>query len=130
MILDYDTNAIFVRSIKTKTSFELNSNTINIIKHWTKRVFAPKYWILNNECSKDMKDSFTNLNINFQLVPAGIHRCNTAERMTQSFKTQVITGLVSVDPNFPMQLWEKLVDQAEATINMLRQSIIQSHLSA
>ena len=127
---DYDTNAIFVRPLKTKTSVELNSNIVDIIKHLTKRGFAPKYWILDNECSKDMKNSFTTLNITFQLVPAGMHRCNTAERMIQSFKTHFITGLVSVDPNFPMHLWDKLVDQAEATINMLRQSRIHPHLSA
>ena len=77
-----------------------------------------------------MKNSFTTLKITFQLVPAGMHRCNTAERMIQSFKTHFITGLVSVDPNFPMNLWDKLVDQAEATIKMLIQSRIQPHLSA
>ena len=103
---DYDTNAIFVPPLKTKTSFELTSNIINIVNDLTKRVFAPKYWILDNECSKDMKESFKKLNITFELVPAGMHRCNTAERMIQSFKTHFVTGLVSVDPNFPMHLWD------------------------
>ena len=77
-----------------------------------------------------MKNSFTTLNITLKPVPAGMHRCNTAERMIQMFKTHFITGLVSVDPNFPMHLWEKLVDQAEATINMLHQSRINPYLSA
>ena len=76
-----------------------------------------------------MRATFTLLDIRFQLVPAGMHRFNTAERMIQTFKCHFITCLVSVDPNFPMHLWEKLVDQTEETINMLRQYIINPHLS-
>ena len=34
-----------------------------------------------------------------------------------------------MDPDFPMHLWDKLVDQAEATIKMLSQSRIHPHLS-
>ena len=77
-----------------------------------------------------MKTTFNDLKISFQLVPAGAHRCNTAERQIQTLKAHLITGLVSVDPNFPMKLWDRLIDQAEATINMLRQSRIHPHLSA
>ena len=58
-----------------------------------------------------------------------MNRCNEAERQTQTFKSHLITGLVSVDPNFPMNLWDKIVDQTEAKINMMRQSRIHPHLS-
>ena len=93
---------------------------ITIVNDLVKRGLKPKYWILDNEFSKDMKSTFKELDIAFQLVPAGMHRCNTAERQIQTFKAHLITGLVSVDPNFPMHLWDRLVEQAESTINMLR----------
>ena len=126
---DYDTNTIFVRPLKTRHSSESTSNIIKIVNNLTRRGFKPKYWILDNEWSKDMKTTFNKLEFSFQLVPEGIHRCNTDERQIQSFKAHFITGLVSVDPNFPMHLWDKLVNQAETTINMLRQSLIHPKLS-
>ena len=127
---DYDTNAIIVRPMKPNISSELNINIIKIVNKLTSRGFKPEYWILDNQCSQEMKTTFRDLNISFQLVPAGMHHCNTAERQIQSFKAHFITGLVSVDPNFPMHLWDKLVDKAESTIKMLRHSRINPHLSA
>ena len=47
---------------------------ITIVQDLVKRGFKPKYWILDNECSGDMKNTFKNLDIAFQLVPAGMHR--------------------------------------------------------
>ena len=101
-----------------------------MVNNLTKRGFKPKYWIMDNECSGDMKTTFNDLEIYFQLVPAGMHRCNTAERQIKTLKAHLIIGLVSVDLNLPMHLRERLVDQAEAKINMLRQSRIHPHLSA
>ena len=58
---DYDTNETFVRPLKTKKSSELTSNMIKIVNDFTKRGFKPKYWILDNKCSGDMKTNFKNL---------------------------------------------------------------------
>ena len=41
-----------------------------------------------------------------------------------------ISGLCSVDKNFPLHLWCRLLDQAELTLNMLRMSRINPNLSA
>ena len=70
---DEDTNAILFFPLKTKKSAELTSNIVTIVNNLTKRGFKPRYWILDNECSGDMKTTFNHLNIAFQLVPAGIH---------------------------------------------------------
>jgi hypothetical protein len=69
-------------------------------------------------------------NIDFQLVPPGLHRRNAAERAIRTFKNHFIAGLSSVDKNFPLHLWDKLLPQAEITLNLLRGSRINPRLSA
>ena len=46
------------------------------------------------------------------------------------FKNHFISGLCSVDKNFPLHLWCCLLDQAELTLNMLRMSRINPNLLA
>ena len=53
-----------------------------------------------------------------------------AERAIRTFKNHFISGLCSVDKNFPLHLWCRLLDQAELTLNMLRTSRINPKLSA
>jgi hypothetical protein len=41
-----------------------------------------------------------------------------------------VTGLFSVDPSFPMHLWDRLLSQAEITLHLLRTSRLHPQLSA
>ena len=66
-------------------------------------------------------------------VPTGtphIHRRNTAEKAISTFKDHLIAGLASVSPKMPMHLWCRLLPQALLTLNLLRQSRINSKLSS
>ena len=55
---------------------------------------------------------------------------NTAERATQTFKNNSIAGLATVDINFPMQLWDDLLEQGQDSLNLLRASRTNTKLSA
>ena len=68
--------------------------------------------------------------INFQNVPPGNHRANTAERAIQTFKNHFISGLVGVDPKFPLVQWDRLLEQATITLNLLRSARLNPRLSA
>jgi hypothetical protein len=68
--------------------------------------------------------------VDFQLVPPGIHRGNAAERAIRTFKNHLIAGLCSVDKNFPIHLWDRLLPQAEIMLNLLRGSRINPKLPA
>jgi hypothetical protein len=68
--------------------------------------------------------------VDFQLVPPGIHRRNAAERAIRTFKNHFIAGLCSVNKNFPIHLWDQLLPQAEIMLNLLRGSCINPKLSA
>ena len=63
-------------------------------------------------------------------MPPHIHRRNSAERAIQTFKNHFIAGLASIDPNFPLSNWCRLLPQAELTLNLLRPSRLNPKLSA
>jgi hypothetical protein len=73
---------------------------------------------------------FTAQNIDYQLVPPHCHRRNAAERAMRTFKEHFVSGISSVDPSFPMHLWDRLLSQAEITLNLLRTSRLHPQLSA
>jgi hypothetical protein len=54
-------------------------------------------------------------NINFQLVPPGLH-----QRAIRTFKNHFIAGLCTTAPDFPLTLWDQLLPQALMTLNLLR----------
>ena len=64
------------------------------------------------------------------LLPPYLHRFNAAEKAIDIFKCHFITGLVTVDPQFPLHLWRRLLHLATLTLNLLRHSHINPKLSA
>jgi hypothetical protein len=58
------------------------------------------------------------------------HRRNAAERAVRAFKEHLLAGLSSVDPSFPMHLWDRLLPQLEITLNLLQTSRLHPQLSA
>ena len=70
------------------------------------------------------------LKVTVELVPQNCHRRNRAERAIQDWKAHFIAGLATVDPNFPIQAWNELVDQGQLTINHLRPYTTDRTISA
>jgi hypothetical protein len=62
-------------------------------------------------------------------VPPHCHRRNAAERAISTFKEHFVAGLSSVDPAFPLHLWDRLLPRAEITLNLLRTSRLHPQLS-
>ena len=46
------------------------------------------------------------------------------------FKNHFLAGLAGVDPSFPIKQWDKLLAQAEITLNLLQTSLANQKLSA
>jgi hypothetical protein len=85
---------------------------------------------LDNEASTALKYFFTTSYVEYQLVPPHCHRRNATERDIRTFKEHFVAGLASVDPDFPLHLWDRLLPQAEMTLNLLRTSRQHPQLSA
>jgi len=126
----YDSNAILVRPLKNRKGPELLSKLEEIHNYLQDRGFKPLHQFLDNETSNEMKRFLKERKVNYQLVPPHTHRKNAAERAIRTFKNHFITILCMAHPNFPMNLWCRLLPQVEMTLNMLRPCRINPRISA
>jgi hypothetical protein len=126
----YDCNYVKVIPIKSRSSSEWVKAYDSIHKELTVKGSKPKLQALDNKASAALKNFFTVNDIDWQLVPPHCHLQNAAERAIRTFKEHVVAGLSSVDPAFPLHLWDRLLPQAEITLNLLRTSRLHPQLSA
>jgi hypothetical protein len=101
-----------------------------LIQEFVDHDFKSRFQRLDNECSSALRSILNQHDIQFQVVSPHMHRRNAAEREIQSLKIHFIAGILSVDPNFPLRLWDRLLSQATITLNLLRQSRINPKVSA
>jgi hypothetical protein len=94
----------------------------NVLERAKKGTKLTMHW-MDNEASKAVKSLLEKQHgMQYQLVPPHTHRRNAAERAIRTFKDHFIAGLSSADDNFPARLWDRLLPQAEITLNLLRNS--------
>ena len=79
---------------------------------------------------RQFRDTLDATGLTYELVPPHQHRRNAAERAIRTFKNHFLAGLATCDPDFPLRQWDRLLDQAELTINLLRNSRVNPALSA
>ena len=84
------------------------------------RGFKPKHQILDNKTSALVTNFLKLSDVNFQLVLPHIYRRNAVECAIRIFKNHFITILYSVYPAFQMNLWYRLLAQAEMILNMVQ----------
>jgi hypothetical protein len=126
----YDCNYVKVIPMKSRSASEWVKAYDTIHQELTVKGFKPKLQTLDNEASAALKHFFTANDMEYQFVPPHCHRINAAERAIRTFKENFVAGLSSVDPTFPLHLWDRLLPQAEITLHLLRTSRIHPQLSA
>ena len=103
----------------------------DIYSYLKRKNYTPKLHVLDNEVSKEIVHYIKNEEkANIQFVEPHQHKVNAAERAIQTFKNHFIAGLSTVDPTFPLQLWDELLTQAQDSLNLLRASRQNNKLSA
>jgi hypothetical protein len=127
---DYTTNAIIVRAITDRESTTIVNAFDDVFTYLENKGFKPRFNVMDNEASNAITEYLQGKDIKWQFVPPNEHRVNAAERAIQTFKNHFIAGLCSTDKNFPAQLWDKLLPQAQDSLNMLRTSRIDPTKSA
>jgi hypothetical protein len=125
----YDCTYVKVTPMKSRSASEWVKAYDTIHQELTVKGFKPKLQTLNNEASAALKN-FTANDVDYQLVPPHCHRRNAAERAIRTFKEHFVAGLSSVDPTFPLHLWDRILPQTEITLNLLRTSRLHPQLSA
>jgi hypothetical protein len=126
----YDCNYVEFIPLKSRSASEWVKAYDTIHQELTVKVLEPKLQTLDNEASVALKNFFTANDVDYQLVPPHCHLRNAAERAIRTFKEHSVAGLSSVDPTFPLHLWDRLLPQAEITLNLLRTSRLHPQLSA
>jgi hypothetical protein len=118
--------------MKSSSASEWVKSYGHIHQELTSRGFKPKLQTLDNEASAVLKRIFTTNDLEYQIVPphCHCHRRKAAERAIRTFKEHFVAGLASVNPYFPLHLWDRLLPQAEMTLNLLRKSRQYPQLSA
>ena len=130
ILYDFDSNAILVAPMKNRQATSIVAAYKVLHARLCAAGLRPSLQRLDNECSQALKDFMTIENVDYQLVPPGVHRRNAAERAIRTFQNHFIAGLCSVDKDFPLHLWDQLLPQAEITLNLLCASRINPKLSA
>jgi hypothetical protein len=114
--------------MKSRSASEWFKAYDSVHQELTIKGFKPKLQTLDNKASTALKNFFTANDIAYQLVPPHYHQRNAAERAIGTLKEQFVTGISSADPSFPMHLWDRLLPQAEITLNLLRTSSASTSL--
>jgi hypothetical protein len=126
---DHDSSAILAKPLKSRSASELLRAFSKLHQHLTDRGLSPALQTLDNECLAALKAFTHKAGTKYQLAPPNMHRTNAAEKAIDTWKCHFIASLSSVDPDFPMHLWCRLIPQATTTLNLLRASRINPRLS-
>jgi hypothetical protein len=126
----YDANYIHPIAMKSKSSAEWVRTFGVVVDEMTAKGFKPKLQTMDNEASATLKNYFTEKEMSYQLVPPHCHCTNAAERAIRTFKEHFEAGLATVNPGLPAHLCDRLLPQAEITLNLLRSSRLHPQLSA
>jgi hypothetical protein len=108
----YDANYIRPIAMKSKSGAEWARAVGVVFDEMTAKGFRPKLQTMDNEASAALKKYVTEKEMSYQLAPPHCHRTNAAERAIRNFKEHFKAGLATVNPDFPSQLWDRLLPQA------------------
>ena len=108
---DYDRNAILDEPIKNMQAVTIRNEFLKVRKVPKTRGSNPKLYSMENECSRDLKETIKKYEIDFQLAPPHMHRRNAAEQSIRNYKNHFISGFSMTDPDFPIRKWDRLLSQ-------------------
>ena len=131
VMVEIDINAILVEPIKNRTDAKLTRSYHAMLLRLKQEGIIPQKHILDNEVSTAMKTIICDgYKMKLELVPPGCHRRNAAEVAIRNFKAHFLSVLAGIETSFPPNLWDRLLSQAEVTINLLQQSNATPNVSA
>ena len=130
ILCEIDSNAIYSQPMQNRTTGEIIRSYQTTLEHLQNENVHPKKHILDNEISEEYKQAIRDNGMQYELVPAGQHRRNVAEKAIQTWKSHLISVLCGVAESFPMNIWEQILEQVDMTCNMLRMSNANGKISA
>jgi hypothetical protein len=127
---EYDSNYIHAEPMIDRIGPSIIAAYQRSIIFLQSRGLKPLLQRLDNKATGALQDFLVTSDIDFQLAPPHVHCRSAAKRAIRTFKNHFIVGLCSTNPDFPLNLWDKLLPQCLITLSLLRQSRINPQLSA
>ena len=118
VLYDYDSNALLFETITDRTGDSITTAWKKCHKRLTNNGHKTNLYILDNEMSPEMEHSFNKAEGKYQKVPPGIHRVLATERGIIQTKDHLLSGYPTCDPEFSIRERDRLLPQAELTINL------------
>ena len=122
IVYDYDANAILHSILKSRKHKHITAAWEKCHKILTKNRYEVVLHIIDNEISSTMKYALELKEVQFQLVTPDQHYRKVAEQAIITFKNHLLAGLVIYDPSYPVREWDRILQQCELTLNLLRNS--------
>jgi hypothetical protein len=119
-VLQHQRTQLIMRYLPSRTADSLQNAYAQTHQFFRARGHQTQFQVLDNECPTQLRMYFYNNDIKWQLVTPFQKRANKAERAIQTFKRHLLSILVTTNPSFPFDYWPELLQQTEATLNMLR----------
>jgi hypothetical protein len=126
----YDLNAIIIRLMQSCTDAAMITAFTEVFAGLCARDYQPALNVMDNECSKAVEKHIRSNKMDIQLILLHNHRVIAAERAITTFKEHFMAAFATVDMLCPLQLWDKFCPQVELTLNLLRFSHRDPHVSA
>ena len=130
VLCEIDSVGILVEPLRSKTAGKTTRAFEKLIDRLSKQRIKTKNIVLDNEISGEFKKAVDNRQLTYQLVPPNDHRRSRADRAIQTFKAHFISILCDVDEKFPIELWCRLLTQADLILNLLRPATHTPNVSA
>ena len=125
----YDCNAILTKAMNNRSNKKMIRYFTYFAEDLKSQGIHPGFHFMDNEASTGLKLTMMTMTIKYQLVPPSNHRENNSERSIQTFNNHFISGLCIVDKYFHIRLWDRILQQATISLNLLRQSRTLPHIS-
>ena len=115
---DYDNNCIEaqrVSDLKFKTIVETMQK---ISDKMEENEHKPMLNVTDNQAARPLNAFLKTKQCKWQFVEPHNHRVYATERAIQTFENHLISGLCCTDSEWPLQLWNKLTNQALIALNL------------
>ena len=130
IVYNEETGYVHVVMLKSRDTSALLQAFRSDLTFWRDHNRQPAFLMMDNEAPNALRETLQAEGVTLQLAPPHNHRTNAAERYIRYWKEHFIAGLCLVDPSYPMQDWDLLVEQGELTLNLLHPSPQSPHISS
>ena len=127
---EYRRNSILARALQDQKDASLLEAFQDVYHKFTKSGFKPKLNVMDNQCSHKIEQFIRTTKADIQLVNPDNHQVNAAEQAIQKWENHWLAGMGTLDPNCPIQLWCRFIEQGQDTLNLLCALRIKPKLSA